>query len=205
VTSDRYKTLLLFGPPGAGKGTQGRLMGCIPGFRHVASGDIFRALVPESTLGRRVRIYSSRGDLVPDDLTIEIWRDHMRKLIRAGDYLPEEQLLVLDGIPRTVAQAEAMAGDIDVIGVIVLATPDIEPLVERLRKRALKEGRQDDADEGVIRYRFEVYDRETTPLLEHYAPELQHRVNAIATPAEVLFGILELAAPLQRRHAGALV
>ncbi|MDY7107425.1 MAG: nucleoside monophosphate kinase, partial [Planctomycetota bacterium] len=98
--ADPYKCVLLFGAPGTGKGTQGKMLGENDGFIHLATGDIFRSLDKESELGQKFLYYSSRGELVPDDLTIRLWQDHVRGLIDAGTYDPTRDILLLDGMPR---------------------------------------------------------------------------------------------------------
>src|ERR1700722_7271429 len=110
----RYKTLLLFGAPGSGKGTQGSILGSIPGFRHVACGDVFRNLRVGSPLGRIFLDYSSRGALVPDDFTVQLWHEHIEGLISLNRFDPDSDILILDGIPRNVAQARLMDNLIEV-------------------------------------------------------------------------------------------
>jgi adenylate kinase len=162
---DRYKSMLLFGPPGVGKGTQGKLLGQIPGFLHLATGDIFRALDKESELGKQFLHYSSRGELVPDDLTIQVWQQHVRDLIENEKYNPDSDMLILDGMPRSINQAKIIGEHIEVLKIIHLVAADINEMVERMKGRARREGRHDDADEKVIRRRFEVYEQETAPVL----------------------------------------
>ncbi|MDA0802345.1 MAG: nucleoside monophosphate kinase [Planctomycetota bacterium] len=196
----RYKTILLFGAPGAGKGTQGKILGKIPGFFHQACGDVFRALDMTSDLGKKFIEFSSKGLLVPDDLTIEMWRSNIHAQTVLSLYKPHEDLLVLDGIPRNVAQAKAMEEYIEVLEVIHLVCPDLDKVVARMRRRALKENRVDDADEKVIRRRFDVYDRETKPVLEHYHPSLIKSVDAMGSPSSVLQHVLEVVVPVQDGH-----
>lgn len=198
--SDRYKTILLFGAPGAGKGTQGKILGKIPGFFHLACGDVFRSLDTTSDLGRKFLQYSSKGELVPDELTVEMWRQNMHAQTALSLYKPKVDLLVLDGIPRSLGQAKALEPYIDVLKVIHLVCPDLDAMVERMKKRAIKENRLDDADERVIRKRFEVYDRETSPVLEHYDDGIVTNVSAIGSPAEVLQHVLEALVPVQNVH-----
>ena len=198
--SRRYKTILLFGAPGAGKGTQGKILGKIPGFYHLACGDVFRSLDMGSDLGKSFMEYSSRGELVPDELTIEMWRQNMHAQTVLSIYKPNVDLLVLDGIPRNVYQAKHVDQYLEVLTVLHLVCPDIEAMVTRMRRRALKENRIDDADEKVIRRRFEVYDRETRPLLEFYPTSLVHEVNAMGSPAEVLQHALQVCVPIQNEH-----
>ena len=197
-----YQTILLFGAPGVGKGTQGRLLGAIPGFVHMASGDIFRSLDKASALGKKFLHYSTQGLLVPDDVTIEVWEDHVTRQIAADAYRPDRDLLVLDGIPRNVVQSKALDKHIEVLRVVHLKPPDIEQMVQRLKGRALKENRPDDADESVIRRRFEVYDAETAPVLGYYDPELMSDVDAAGTPVEVLLNVLKAIVPVYRERFG---
>ena len=197
---DRYKTILLFDAPGAGKGTQGKILGKIPGYYHLACGDVFRSLDTNSELGKEFLAYSSRGELVPDTLTIEMWRQNVHAQTVLSLYKPQTDLLILDGIPRNIAQAEAMDKHLDVLQVIHLVCPDIDQMVTRMKRRALKENRLDDADEKVIRRRFEVYDAETSPVLEHYDPGIIKEINALGSPADVLQHVLEVVVPVQDAH-----
>src|ERR1700722_7230273 len=98
----KYRTILLLGAPGAGKGTQGKILGTIPNFFHCACGDVFRNLTTDSSIGRVFIKYSSRGELVPDQPTIELWSEFIDNCKRAGRFHPEHDTLVLDGIPRNV-------------------------------------------------------------------------------------------------------
>ncbi len=191
-----YRSVLLFGAPGVGKGTQGKLLGQVPGFVHMASGDIFRSLDKKSELGRKFHQYSSQGLLVPDDVTIEVWQDHVRGRVSDETYRPDFDLLVLDGIPRNVAQCKAIEAHVEVLRVVHLEAPDIDDMVQRLKKRALKEGRTDDADESVIRRRFEVYHEETAPVLGYYDANLLIAISAVGSPAEVLMHVLEAIVPV---------
>ena len=198
--SDRYKTVLLFGMPGVGKGTQGKILGHIPGFFHLACGEVFRALDVNSPLGKQVMQYSSRGELVPDELTIEMWRNNVHAQTVLSLFKPKADLLILDGIPRNVPQAKAMEAHLDVLTVIHLVCSDRDAMVHRMRRRALKENRLDDADEKIIRRRFEVYDRETKPVLEYYPPSIVSEIDSIGSPAEVLQHVLEVLVPIQNQH-----
>src|SRR5215207_9388872 len=141
----KYCTYLIFGAPGSGKGTQGKILGAIPRFFHFACGDVFRALDTRTTLGQAFLEYSSRGELVPDDLTVRLWQARIADMVRSHQFKPDIDVLVLDGIPRNVGQARIMEEIIDVRKVFHLACPDRPALVSRLKKRALKENRFDDA------------------------------------------------------------
>lgn len=195
--ASRFKTVLLFGAPGAGKGTQGKILGMVPGFHHCSCGDVFRSIDITSELGKIFYEYSSRGELVPDEVTVRMWAANIHARSVIGDYKPAKDLLILDGIPRTLAQAKLMDQHIDVQKIIHLVCADQNAMFERLRRRALKENRFDDADEKVIRKRWAVYEEETYPLLGHYSPELIVEVNSIGSPARVLAGVLNVVAPIQ--------
>ncbi len=186
----RIKTVLLFGPPGSGKGTQGKMLGTLPGFVHVACGEVFRSLDPASELGRVFLQYSSRGELVPDDFTARLWREHLAKLVRLGSLRPDTDTLVLDGIPRNVHQAQMLENDIEVIKLIVLRCPNRDEIVRRLKSRALKDNRLDDAHEDTIRERLRIYDEESRPVIEYYPAAVRAEVNALQTPIEVAHDVL---------------
>ncbi len=196
----KYQTVLLFGAPGSGKGTQGKILGQIPGFYHLSCGEVFRTLDMNSELGRTFMQYSSKGFLVPDDVTVKMWHQNMHARTMLSDYKPSVDLLVLDGIPRNVNQAKLLSRHLDVLAVIHLVCPDKEEMISRLRRRALKENRIDDAKEEVIRRRWKVYENETFPVLEHYPRSIIKDVNATGSPARVLEHILECVVPVQEAH-----
>jgi adenylate kinase len=197
---NRYKTILMFGAPGVGKGTQGKILGHVPGFYHLACGDVFRSLDMTSPLGRKFLEFSSRGELVPDELTIEMWKQNIHAQTVLSIYKPAQDVLILDGIPRNVAQAKALEPYLEVLDVIHLVCRDVDAMVMRMRRRALKENRLDDADEKVIRRRFDVYERETAPVLGHYPRSIVHEVDAVGSPAVILQRILDIVAPIQDAH-----
>ncbi|MCE9589757.1 MAG: nucleoside monophosphate kinase [Planctomycetes bacterium] len=197
---NRYKTVLLFGAPGAGKGTQGKILGTIPGFFHFSCGDVFRSIDIHSELGKVFYEYSSRGELVPDEVTVKMWAQNISARTVIGDYKRTKDLLILDGIPRTTAQAKMMDTHIDVLKIVHLVCKDQSAMIERLRRRALKENRFDDADEKVIRRRWAVYEKETFPVLEHYTKDKVLEVNSEGSPAVVLSEILRAIAPIQSAH-----
>ena len=157
--------LLLLGVQGSGKGTQAKRLAAEYGLAHLSTGDMLRQAIAEGTeLGRRVKPILEAGDLVPDDLMIEL----IRKRLEA----PEAAVgFILDGFPRTMAQADAldsMLAEIDrpLSVVLELQVPD-DVAIERLRKRAVEEGRSDDTPEAIAN-RIDLYHRETKPLVSHY-------------------------------------
>ncbi len=186
----KYRTVLLFGAPGSGKGTQGKILGTIPNYFHCACGDVFRNLKHDSPVGRIFLEYSSRGQLVPDEPTIELWRETIDASTRSGRFHPEQDTLVLDGIPRNAHQAEMLKDTLEVISIFYLRCSKPQQMIERLQKRALKENRLDDANIDVIARRLKVYERESKPVLSFYGKKLVHRINADQTPVQVLFDIL---------------
>ena len=193
--STRYPSILLFGPPGVGKGTQGQILGSIPGFFHLATGDMFRSLDKESEIGMEFTRYSSQGLLVPDFLTVRLWLQHVEQLIARELYNPEVDVLLLDGIPRSVPQAESMKEYIDPRMIIHLVCEDLSEMVRRMQKRATEQGRPDDADESVIRKRFEVYSEQTAPVLACYDDSIISDIDALGTQAEVLLRVLSAVLP----------
>jgi len=185
-----YKSILLFGAPGSGKGTQGRILGSIPGLVHMSCGDIFRELKVGSPLGRVFLDYSSRGALVPDSFTVQLWNDYIDGLVSTGRFDPATDALLLDGIPRNVAQARLMDEHIDVRRVYYLDCEDRDKMYMRLKRRALHDNRLDDASDEVIQKRLYVYEAETAPVLDHYAKDKIVRVDTGRSPVEVLADIV---------------
>jgi adenylate kinase len=157
--------IILVGPPGAGKGTQAKLLEEALGLPQVSTGELFRFnLKNETELGKLARTYMDRGELVPDEVTVAMVEDRLSK----DDCVDGA---ILDGFPRTLAQAQALddllaklGGKINVVPSIVV---DQDVLVERLLNRAILEGRADDNEE-TIRTRMKVYDDQTKPLLDYY-------------------------------------
>ncbi len=157
--------ILLLGPQGSGKGTQAKRISAEYGIPHIATGEMLREAIAAGTpLGRKVAPILDAGELVPDDLMIEL----IRERLGADD---TREGFILDGFPRTMAQADALDAMLRDIGreldvVFEFQLPD-EIAVERLTKRAAEEGRSDDTPEA-IRTRLDLYHRETEPLVEHY-------------------------------------
>ena len=192
----KLRTILLFGAPGSGKGTQGKILGTIPGYYHCACGDVFRNLNADSRLGRTFLDYSGRGELVPDEATVDLWRNNIQANTMLGRFNPERDTVVLDGIPRNAAQAQMLQGTLDVRALLHLTCPDRNKMIERLQRRALRDNRLDDANLDIIRTRLQVYDQETKPVLDFYGPDIVRDINATQTPVEVLRDILRVIATL---------
>ena len=157
--------ILLLGPQGSGKGTQAKRISDAYGIPHIATGDMLRsAMSAETELGRKVKPIYDSGGLVPDDLMIELIRDRLTESDTDNGF-------VLDGFPRTLAQAEALDPMLREIGkeltvVFALQLPE-QVCIDRLTKRAQLEGRVDDTPEAIAK-RLELYHRETEPLIEWY-------------------------------------
>ena len=189
--SIKYQTYLLFGAPGSGKGTQGRTLGSIPRFYHCPCGDVFRSMDTRTRVGQAFLEYSSKGQLVPDDITVQLWKAAIDSAVEGHKFKPDIDTLVLDGIPRNVSQAKMMDELIEVKKVFHLSCPDREALFTRLKKRALKDNRLDDANEEVIKRRLALYEEESKPVLTYYSKDRIKCIDASEPPAKVLMHILE--------------
>lgn len=186
-TVHRIRAVLLMGPPGSGKGTQGRILGKVPGFSFVSMGDLLRSLDPSREPGRAIHAHLRAGELVPAKLVLSAWDQYLESRVEAG-LQPREEQLVLDGFPRNIEQAELLEPRVEIQQVIHLACDDDEILMERIRQR--NDGRTDDADANVIRHRFEVYRKQTVPLLDWYPRESITSVDGKRSPLGVLCQIV---------------
>src|SRR3984957_3707895 len=181
----------MVGAAGSGKGTHGKILGAIPGFSHLSCGEVFRSLSPETPLGKIFVEHSSRGNLVPDEPTIKLWKNYTHGLAAAGRLDHKRNTLVLDGIPRNVHQAEMLDKFLNVVAVFYMCSANFENLVKRLQRRALKDNRLDDANIDVIRARLKTYEEETKPVLNYYGKEMVHRINTDGTPTETFYKVLK--------------
>jgi adenylate kinase len=159
--------LILFGPPGSGKGTQAANMIEKYGLLHISTGDLFRYEMGNKTpLGIKAQEYMSKGELVPDEITIGM----LKNKVNAN---PEVSGIIFDGFPRTIAQAKALdtflnEKNTSVTLLVALDVPDDE-LVQRILLRGKTSGRNDDNDESIIRNRIKVYNEDTAPIFDYYA------------------------------------
>lgn len=200
MSDQRFPAVLLFGMPGVGKGTQGKLLGEIRGIFHLSTGEILRSLPDDHEDGRLVADCLKRGQFIPDELMVEIWQHWLADQIQTQTFRPSEQLLLLDGIPRNRHQCEMLVNVIEVVQVIHLVCPNDELVIQRLKQRALIEGRSDDTDEAIIRQRLEVYRRETSPVLDFYPSDVVCEIDPLGTPAEVLKRVLGCLTPVMSRQ-----
>lgn len=196
----KYKTYLLFGPPGSGKGTQGKTLGTIPRYYHCACGDVFRSIDTRTAIGRAFLEYSSKGELVPDDITVKLWKARIDAAVDGHNFKPDIDTLVLDGIPRNIGQAKIMDDLIEVQKVFHLSCPNRQELFSRLKKRALKDNRLDDANEEVIKRRLATYEEESKPVLGYYGKDRIISIDATEPPAKVLLRILETFNGINGQH-----
>ncbi len=160
--------LILFGPPGSGKGTQAKTIVSKFGLTHISTGDLFRYEIGNDTpLGLKAKEYMDAGVLVPDEVTIGMLENKLNST-------PNENGYIFDGFPRTIAQAEALDELLQSRGTkvthLIALQVDEEELVVRLLKRGETSGRPDDRNEEVIRKRIVEYENKTSPVYEHYIP-----------------------------------
>jgi adenylate kinase len=188
--SNKYQALLLIGPPGSGKGTIGKKLALVTDQLHLSSGDIFRSLDKNSPNGILQRQYTDKGQLVPDEITIKIVLAHIQNLINTNVFNPEKQKIILDGIPRTLLQAQMMQETFDFKKILVLDIPDKQILFDRIKKRALIEGRTDDMDQAVLENRYNIYKNQTEVLLNYFPESIQVHINADQKPIPVLRDVL---------------
>lgn len=159
--------LILFGPPGSGKGTQAAKLIDTYHLLHISTGDLFRYEMGNNTpLGQKAKSFMEKGELVPDEVTIGMLKNKV-------DANPDVAGYIFDGFPRTVNQAKALdkllkEKNTEVTGLVSLEVDD-EEIVKRIMLRGITSGRPDDNDEKIVRNRIDVYKNETTPVFDFYA------------------------------------
>ncbi|NLB63062.1 MAG: nucleoside monophosphate kinase [Fibrobacter sp.] len=181
----KCKAMVIFGPPGSGKGTVGVKLAQTTKVKHISSGDVFRGLVPSSESGKLFSQYANQGQLVPDQATVDIFIRYLEGLVKTNKFNPEEDLLLLDGIPRTVNQVELLSSYIEFKQVFVLEIANHQVVIDRILGRAEVEGRADDKSEDLIRQRLEEYERKTAAVLPLFDQEQILRINGDAHPDRV--------------------
>ncbi len=181
---DSMTNLILFGPPGSGKGTQAKNLMEKYNLLHISTGDLFRYEIGNNTpLGIKAKEYMNQGKLVPDEITIGMLENKINANPDVAGYL-------LDGFPRTIPQCEALdvfmkSKDQTITGLIALNVED-EELVKRLLKRGETSGRPDDSNEEVIRKRIAVYEEETSPVFGYYKEQNKsHTVDGVGSLEEI--------------------
>ncbi len=188
--------LILFGPPGSGKGTQAAKLVEKYDLLHISTGDLFRYEIGNNTpLGKEAKSYIDKGELVPDEVTVGM----LRNKVEAN---PEVAGYIFDGFPRTIAQSKALDKLLEEKGeavskLIMLEVPDDE-IVKRLLERGKTSGRADDLNEEVIRNRIEVYKSETSPVFDYYAQASKAvKVNGVGAVDEIFGRLCEQINALQ--------
>ncbi len=187
------KNLILFGPPGSGKGTQAAKIIEKFALVHISTGDLFRYEMSNDTpLGQQAKAFMAKGELVPDSVTIAMLRNKV-------DAHPDAKGFIFDGFPRTITQAQALDALLSEQGsaihaLIALQVEDTE-IVERIKKRGVTSGRTDDTNEAIVRNRIDVYKSETTPVYDYYAQQQKshsiHGVGEIDEIFELISGVVE--------------
>lgn len=185
MPSGRFKAFLIFGPPGSGKGTVGSKLAATTCLKHISTGDIFRGLSAESEAGKLFREYAEAGRLVPDEATVQIFTGALTDKVKAGQYDPSQEILLLDGIPRTASQTALIAKSVDVLHMFVLDIPKEQVIIDRLQGRAKVEGRKDDMDVEVIRSRIQEYRVKTAAVLDCYPADRITLIPGANSPDEV--------------------
>ena len=185
--------LILFGPPGSGKGTQAATIVSKFGLTHISTGDLFRYEIGNSTpLGKKAKEYMNKGTLVPDEVTIAMLENKL-------NMSPNSKGYIFDGFPRTIAQAEALDNllknrDTSVTHLIALDVDD-EEIVSRLLERGKTSGRPDDQDEKIIRNRIVEYNQKTSPVFEYYDKGgISKKVDGIGKLEDVFNRVYDLLA-----------
>ncbi len=176
--------IILFGKPGAGKGTQAEFLKTKYNLVHLSTGDIFRFNIKNETeLGKLAKTFIDKGDLVPDEVTIKMLEAEAQKNENSNGFL-------FDGFPRTLSQSEAL--DLFLkqknhqIAATISLDADDEILVQRILERGKTSGRIDDQDEDKIRNRYQEYNQKTAPLIDYYKKQGKfHAVNGIGTIQEI--------------------
>jgi adenylate kinase len=194
----RYRSIILFGMPGSGKGTQGAVLGQLPGLIHLSMGEIFRKIPRTGKFGREIERYTSQGLMVPDELTVRIFERHLMILDLQELLTPEQHTLILDGLPRSYAQAERLDSTLEVIQIFHLKINDTVNAIERLKARALRENRLDDMSDEVIHRRLQTYRDETFKTLSYYPSELIYDVDGGRRTIDVLCDIANRLAQIQK-------
>lgn len=176
--------LILFGPPGSGKGTQAKKLVEKFGLTHISTGDLFRYELGNNTpLGQQAKTYMDKGELVPDSVTVAMLENKM-------NMTPNDKGYILDGFPRTIAQSEALdkilTGRGTAVTHLLALDVDDEEIVKRLLERGKTSGRADDANEEVIRKRIVEYNAKTSPVYDYYVKsDLSQKVNGIGSIDEI--------------------
>jgi adenylate kinase len=183
--------VILFGPPGSGKGTQAKMLEEKFGLIQISTGDLFRYELGNNTsLGQKARAYMDKGQLVPDEVTIAMLKNKISQY-------PKSNGFIFDGFPRTIPQADALKVLLDSMDQIIsgLISMDVEEeeIIGRLLNRGKTSGRSDDANEDVIKNRIEIYKKETAPVYSYYDERnLAHTISGMGSIEEIQARLVRL-------------
>ncbi|PIN70259.1 adenylate kinase [Candidatus Woesearchaeota archaeon CG_4_10_14_0_2_um_filter_57_5] len=187
----KQKAILLFGPPGCGKGTQGKLLAEEPGYFHFSTGDMFRSLEISTPTGAKVKGFMDKRELVPDEVTLQLVQETIGRYIQEGRMKSSDTIL-LDGLPRNEAQVPLVNALMDVTAILYFDVPKPELLVDRMTTRAQKEGRTDDKNPDVVMRGIQIYYEQTQKVLKLYPDGLVHRIDAMGSIEDVHNTVLRI-------------
>jgi adenylate kinase len=190
-----HRAILLFGYPGSGKGTQGKILAGLPGFHHVAMGDIFRRLNRDNPYFDEVQGHLRAGNLVPDALVMQLFAHDLETR-----RIPETDFLILDGLPRNRKQIAMLNQQVVVMKIFKLSVYDEQLVIKRMKKRAQIENRADDANDDVIQHRLEVYRKETEGCIGAYPGTLLTRLQANQPIFDVHLDIIQALGKMRDIH-----
>jgi adenylate kinase len=189
------RAILLFGYPGSGKGTQGRILSALPGFHHVAMGDILRGLTPQHPLYQAIQDRLRAGNLVSDEMALDLFSRHVESLRLSSD-----DFVIVDGLPRNKRQVELLNRVVDVIKIFKLSVYDESVVIDRLRRRARDQNRPDDASDEVIQHRLSVYREETEASITSYPGTILTRIQANQPIFDVHLDIISALGKMRAIH-----
>lgn len=195
---EKMTNIILFGPPGSGKGTQAKMLEEKFDLLHISTGDLFRyEMGNDTTLGLKAKEYISKGELVPDEITVGMLKNKVNANAKAQGF-------IFDGFPRTTAQAEALDEFLSeknsaIHGLIALDVEEKE-IIQRILQRGKTSGRTDDLDPNIIKNRIEVYLQETAPVYDHYScQDKAQKINGHGSIQEIFERLTEVIQKLQEK------
>ncbi len=189
--------LILFGPPGSGKGTQATKLVEEYGLLHISTGDLFRYEMKNDTpLGKEAKRYIQQGELVPDSVTVGMLKNKVEANLDAPGY-------IFDGFPRTIAQSKSLdelmaENNNEISALLMLDVPDAE-IINRIKKRGESSGRADDSDETIIKNRIDVYKNETSPVFDYYDKKgVAQKIDGVGSIEEIFDRLNAAILPLSK-------